>query len=212
MRTTEGLDRRRQIVQGAFDAMQSRGLPFLSYDAIAEAAGVTRQLVRYHFPDPDILMKEVCDLMAGLYREALSATAGGHAGGERVGVLLDFYFDMLEGTAKPRDDRVYDAMFSLAATRPAIRAELGGQYRQLGQVLSQEFAAQNPDLTPQCADELSWLFVCLMYGHWRMVASLGHDPAHRHVTREAMDRLILSYRVRASDRAGTLDVWSLRTG
>lgn len=32
-----------------------------------------------------------------------------------------------------------------------------------------------------------------MYGHWKMVASLGVSEAHNRVSRAAMDRLIRSY-------------------
>ena len=197
-------DRRRAIVQGAFDALLHNGLPHLSYDTIADRAGLTRQLVRYHFPDPEALMLEVCDRMADVYREALTATEGQQQRTVRLDALFDFYFDLLDGTSKPRDDQVYDAMLSLSVKSPKIRHALGDQYRLVGQVLSHEFGAQYPDLDRQSAEELSWLFVCLMYGHWRMVASLGFSASHRHVSRRAMDRLIRSYLI---DKGTDLDMW-----
>ena len=208
MTTSDARERRTQIVTGAFDALRKNGLPHLSYDLIAECAGVTRQLVRYHYPDAEALMKDVCDYLAGLYREALITTAGRLEGPARVDAFLDFYFDMLDGTVKPKDDQVYDAMLSLATASDRIRATLADQYRLIGQVLSHEFSVQYKEIEKQSAEELSWLFVCLMYGHWKMVASLGHNPSHNAVTREAMDRLILSYRVKGSDRAGKVAVWS----
>ncbi|WP_136634719.1 TetR/AcrR family transcriptional regulator [Pseudooceanicola onchidii] len=206
---TESNDRKQQIIQGAMRALQSQGLPHLSYDTVAEAAGVTRQLIRYHYSDPDTLMKDVCDHLAGIYREALITTAGQLKGPARVDAFLDFYFDLLDGTPKPRDDRIYDAMMSLSATSPVIRKELVGQYRLIGQVLSHEFGVQYPDLTQRSAEELSWLFVCLMYGHWKMVASLGYAEAHRHVSRAAMDRLILSYRETPADPAIGAAPWGM---
>lgn len=200
-------ERRRQILQGAFEALREHGLPTLSYDQIAEASGTTRQLVRYHFTDPEELMLGVCELLAVAYREALLELAGKMQSAARVDVFLDFYFDLLEGTAKPRDDQIYDAMFSLATGSEKLRAALGGQYRLIGQVLSHEFAVQYPELDQQAADELSYLFVCLMYGHWKMVASLGHDEAHKHVSRQAMERLIRSY-VETGSRNPDVKVWA----
>jgi len=208
MASTSGQDRRQQIVQGAFAALQARGLPHLSYDAVAERAGLTRQLVRYHYPEPEALMLDLCDMMAGIYRDVLIATAGSQQGPARVDAFLDFYFDMLDGTLKPRDDRVYDAMMSLSAGSPAVRERLSGQYRLIGQVLSHEFGVQYPALDQKAAEELSWLFVCLMYGHWKMVASLGFDPSHRVISRRAMDRLIRSYCDDSEDFGPPIDVWS----
>jgi len=205
---TSGNDRRQQIIQGAFAALQSNGLPHMSYDVIAEHAGLTRQLVRYHYPEPDDLMLDLCDMMAEIYRNVLISTAGSQQGPARVDAFLDFYFDLLDGTAKPRDDRVYDAMMSLAAGSPAIRTRMAEQYRLIGQVLAHEFAVQFPQLDRQGADELAWLFVCLMYGHWKMVAALGYDERHRVVSRRAMDRLIRSYCDTGSTSGGKVDVWS----
>jgi len=205
--SSPGPDRRQQILQGAFDALQARGLPHLSYDAIAEAAGVSRQLVRYHYPDHEALMLDICDMMAEIYRDALISTAGQLDGPARVDAFLDFYFDLLDGRQKPRDDRVYDAMFSLSAGSPAIRARLSDQYRLIGQVLGHEFSVQYPALDKQAADELSWLFVCLMYGHWKMVSAVGFDPEHRRVSRAAMDRLIRSYCNEGESAAKGLRVW-----
>lgn len=207
MAQTDSAARRRQIVEGAFAALQAHGLPHISYDRIAEFAGVTRQLMRYHYPDPDLLMKDVCDLLAARYREALVSTAGKLDGPARLNAFLDYFFDLLDGTPKPRDDRAYDALMSLSASSATVRGELAGQYRLLGEVLTHEFSLQFPDLTASAAEELSWLFVCLMYGHWKMVASLGYDESHKHVTRAAMDRLIQSYRQQPDTPGRTTGIW-----
>lgn len=204
---TTAPQRRAQIVRGAFDALQENGLPALSYDLVARHAGISRQLVRYHFPSHEELMLEVCDYLAGLYRDALVSTAGALSGAERVNAFMDFYFDLIDGMPKPRDDRVYDAMMAMAAHNRPIREALRGQYRLLGQVLSHEFEAQHADITRAASEELSYLFVCLMYGHWKMVASLGLSPAHRHVTRAAMDRLIRSYAQTAPPEGERRLIW-----
>lgn len=186
-------DTRARIVSGAFAALQKDGLPPLSYDRIAQEAGVSRQLVRYHFKDSETLMLALCDHLAATYRDALLANAAQLKGPARLEMFMDFYFDLTDGVGKPKDDAVYDALLSIAAGSPRVQSNLRGQYTLLGQVLSHEFQLAHPDLGPDAAQELSFLFVSLMYGHWKMVASLGLSPKHNRLTRAAMERLIRSY-------------------
>ncbi|MGP6086679.1 TetR/AcrR family transcriptional regulator [Antarctobacter jejuensis] len=174
-------------------ALQKHGLPPISYDLIAAETGLSRQLVRYHYPDADDLMVAVCDRLAAVYRQLLVTNAARLEGPGRLEMFLDFYFDLLDGTPKPRDDRVYDAMMSLSASSGAVRENLRGQYKLLGQVISHEINTAHPEMPARATEELAYIFVCLMYGHWKMVASLGVSDAHKKVSRAAMDRLIRSY-------------------
>jgi len=204
------VDTRQRIVAATVSALQRGGLPPLSYDAVAQEAGLTRQAVRYHFPDHEALMVATCDRLADAYRAALIENAGRLQGPHRLDMFLDFYFDLLDGTPKPRDDAAYDAMMSLATRWPGVRGHLVGQYRLLGQVMCHEFRVSHPGLDLRSAEELSWLFVCLMYGHWKMVATLGVSRAHNRVTRAAMDRLIRSYCDNAPPMGQTDQVWETR--
>lgn len=203
----EETDRKATIIRGAFDALSRNGLPDLSYDLVAEAAGVSRQLVRYYFPDREALMMAVCDHLAQTYREALIETAGKLEGPRRIEAFLDFYFDLLDETPKPRDDQVYDAMMSVATRSETVRGALADQYGLLGQVLAHEFQVQYPEIDQRAAEELSYLFVCLMYGHWKMVASLGYAEHHRLATRTAMNRLIRSYAATGAQGTADAPVW-----
>jgi hypothetical protein len=63
-------------------------------------------------------------------------------------------------------------------------------------------------MSAQDANQLSYLFVCLMYGHWKMVASLGFSEEHKFVTRTAIDRLIASYAARPSKRTELAKIWA----
>ena len=182
-----------QILNGAFDVLLKDGLPQLSYDQVAKAAGVTRQLVRYYFPHPEDLMLALCDMLADTYREAMIEGVSKHEGANRLDLFFDFYFDVLEGTRKPRDDQAYDALFSLSAGSTRLQRALRDNYTLLGQVVSHELRLQHPDLPLPACTEISYLFVVIMYGHWKMVASLGLSESHRHVSRRAIDRLIASY-------------------
>lgn len=199
--------KKEQVVRGAFNALMTHGLGNLSYNHVAHESGISRQLIRHYFPDQDSLMLAVCDHLAGLYQQPLIATASALEGPQRLSVFLDFYFDLLSDTPKPRDDQVYDAMMAMAAKSDVIKSALANQYGLLGQVLSHEFVVQYPELNLQSAQELSFLFVSLMYGHWKMVASLGFSEDHNLVTRQAMDRLIASYVESPAELTEAAKIW-----
>ena len=203
---------KKQIIEGAFGALLSDGLPNLSYDRIAQAAGTSRQLVRYHFRDPDALMVSVCDRLAAAYRETiLAGAAKATPDGERLSMLLDFLFDMAEGRDKPRDEQVYDALMARTATSPRVRGALREQSGLLGRVVAHEVRVAHPQLDEAQAGEISYVVVALFYGHWRMVGSLGFSEAHKVVAREAVARVIAAHL--ADGAAPLMDgpAWSLDT-
>lgn len=183
-----------EIIEGAFAVLLREGLASLSYDRVARGANVSRQLVRYYFPEPDDLMLALADRLAETYREALTEGLAGISGPDRLNVFFDFYFDLLDGRAKPRDDQAYDALFSLAAGSVPIRDNLRGQYSLLGLTLTHEIRSCYPDIPMASCSEISYLFVTIMYGHWKMVATLGLSEDHKHIARRSIDRIIASYR------------------
>lgn len=204
----DATDKRAQIIDAAFSALMKSGLPPLSFDAVAAEAGMSRQLVRYYFDNAEDLMMELCDRLADTYRQALVDNATRLEGPDRLAMFLNFYFDLLDGAPKPKDDQAYDAMMSLATGAPRIRDHLRGQYTLLGQVLAHEFKVAHPSLSLRSCEELSYLFVCLMYGHWKMVATLGCSTDHNRITRNAMDRLIRDYIGMGDQSSSTSRVWA----
>ena len=185
--------RKPEIVQAAIKAINRDGLPMPSYDVIAREADMSRQLIRHYFPDPEALMVAVCDALAASYRDCLMKGIIAAGSTQRLPMFLDFYFNFLAGNAKPQDDAVYDAMFSLAAGSEAVRSNLNAQYSLLQHTIAHEVQISHPDLHQKACHEIAFLFVALMYGHWKMVASLGFSEDYNRVTREAVDRLIDSY-------------------
>jgi AcrR family transcriptional regulator len=188
--------RKPEIVQAAIAALQKEGLPLPAYDTIAREADMSRQLIRHYFPDPEELMLAVCDALAAAYRDCMMKGIIAAGTTERLPVFLDFYFDFLSGAGvpKPVDDRVYDAMVSLATGSKRIRQTLNAQYTLLQHVIAHEIQISYPQMNQKACRELGFLFVSLMYGHWKMVASLGFSDDNNRVTRDALDRLITSYR------------------
>ena len=193
--------RRPEIVSALFQAIRENGITLPSYDSIAAQGGMTRQLVRHYFPDPEDLAVALCNYLADSYRDCLMRGILAADSHQRLGVFLDFYFDFLrdKDLEKPKDDEVYDALVALAGTSQKVRSNLHNQYMLLQMTIAHEIKISHPQLPQEGCRELGFLLVSLMYGHWKMVASLGFSRENNRVSREAMDRLIESYCQRYED-------------
>lgn len=187
--------RRPEIVKALYKAIKKDGIAIPGYDKIARQGEMTRQLVRHYFSDPEDLAVALCDYLASTYRDCLMRGIIAADDSRRLSIFLDFYFDFLadKGLAKPRDDQVYDALFAFAATSGKVRQNLHDQYMLLQMTIAHEIQISYPELPQSGCRELGYLLVSLMYGHWKMVATLGFSEKHHRVSREAMDRLINSY-------------------
>lgn len=187
--------RRPQIVRSLYLAIQEHGVALPSYDQIAQHGDATRQLIRHYFANSEDLAIALCDYLADSYRELLSQGILKADKSERLKTFLDFYFDFLaeDGLAKPADDSVYDALFAYARSSERVRRNLHDQYTLLQMTISHEIQISHQTLPAQGCRELGYLMVSMMYGHWKMVASLGFSEEYNRVTREAIDRLIESY-------------------
>ena len=201
-------DRSHNILVATCEVIAQEGLPFISYDVIAKRAKVSRQLIRYYFPTKEDFMLAICDVLALAYRETMVDVARLSMPENRLDYLLDFFFGFLDGKVKPKDDKVYDAMIALAIASPAVRENLKAQYCLLGNVMAHEISVEHPQMRIADADQLSYLFVTLMHGHWKMVASLGLSEGHHRVTRNAIDRLIASYLEKPTQSDEQPDIWT----
>lgn len=202
-------NKRGAIIFAAFEELCINGLPDVSYDSIANRSGISRQLIRYYFPNQDELMRALYEFTGLAYRETLIELAANPDYTDRLAMIFDFCFDMLDEKRKPRDDQVYDAMLCLAARSEVLRESLRSGYSLLGNVVSHEVKIKFPQLTMNEAQQISYLFICLFYGHWKMVASLGFSEDHKFVTRRAMNRIIESY-VKYPDSDGFSPIlWNL---
>lgn len=187
--------RRPEIVKALHRAIERDGISLPSYDQIAKEGEMSRQLIRHYFASSDDMAVALCDALAAAYKDCLMKGIIAADDSRRLSVFLDFYFNFLsdKGLPKPADDAVYDAMFALASTNPAVRKNLHDQYTLLQMTLAHEIQISYPDLHQNGCRELGYLIVIVMYGHWKMVASLDFSTDYNRVSRDALDRLIASY-------------------
>jgi len=186
-------DRKTHILKATTKILNTRGLQGLSFESVANEAGLSRQLIRYYFSDLDMLISEMCDYLGNTYREMLVAGIVEVGQVERLRFFMDFLFDLTDEHRMPANLEAYDAMVAYAVGSDQVRERLCGQYKTLGQVIAQELAIAHAELDGPSCEELSFLFVSMMHAHWSFVASLRFSRQHSRVTRKAIDRLIASY-------------------
>ena len=191
-------ENRNKFLHDVVEDLSVNGASLPSLSQLSAGADTSRQHVRYYFDDPTDMMLGICETLAEAYRMALVNGVENLEGPKRLSFILDFYFDLVADNRKPRDDRAYDAMMAYAGNSPQVRHALRDQYALLGNVLALEIKMVHPHLSLDACGEISYLFVCLMYGHWKMVASLGLSEEHRHITRRAIDRIIETHALEAS--------------
>ncbi len=186
-------DKRNRILAATTAVIRDSGLQALSFESVAREAGVSRQLVRYYFPDLDQLITAVCDDLANGYRDTVIAGIVKVDKVDRLGFFLDFFFELADGHPMPDNLEAYDSLLAYAVGSERVRDRLCDQYNTLGKVISHELAITYPNLDGHASDELSYLFVSMMHAHWSFVASLGYAQDHGQLMRRAIDRLIESY-------------------
>lgn len=181
------------ILQAATVLLRDRGVQALSFENVAKEAGLSRQLVRYYYPDLDRLVADLCDHLAGTYRDILVSGIVDLGRVDRLNFFLDFFFGLAADHPMPENLEVYDAMVAYAVGSPDMRDRMCLQYKTLGDVIQHELAIVHPTLDGRACEELSYLFVSMMHAHWSFVASLGYADGHGALMRRAIDRLIQSY-------------------
>ena len=190
-------ERKLQILRSATALIRDRGLQAMSFENLASQSGLSRQLIRYYFPDQETLIVELCDFLANEYRELLISGIVRMAQVERLGFFLDFFFDLASDHPMPDNMEVYDSFLAFAVGSDPLKTRLCDQYTTLGRVVAHELAIAYPELKGHACEELSFIFVSMMHAHWSFVASLGFSRDHGRVSRKAMERLIASYRADA---------------
>jgi AcrR family transcriptional regulator len=187
--------RRPEIVEALRITLSGTGLSMPSNDEVAKAANMSRQLIRHYFPQQREIAVELARRFGQEYQELLTGTVCAAGTVSRLQVFLDFYFGVAapDLPQKPADDHVYDALLALAVNDSELRDILREQYSLLGHIIGHEIHLAHPGLGSAVCRQLGDTIVALMYGHWKMVGSLGFSADHNRFAREAVDRLIASY-------------------
>lgn len=204
----QGVNRKAQILNAAARLVSTRGVQALSFENLANEAGLSRQLVRYYYAELDGLIVDLCDHLASIYRERLLTGIPQIGKVERLDFFLDFFFDLADGHPMPGNLQAYDAMMAYSVGCEPLRNRMCDQYRTLGHVVVHELAIAYPQLDVAACEEISFLFVSMMHAHWSFVASLGYARGHGLLARKAIDRLIRSYVEDAGDGPVIARPWS----
>ncbi|MDA4843818.1 TetR/AcrR family transcriptional regulator [Hoeflea poritis] len=197
-------DKKTQILNATTRLLTVKGLQMLSFEAVANEAGLSRQLVRYYYPHLDALMLDLCDHLMLVYQHSLVSGIVEVRQVERLRFFLDFFFGLAEDHPMPDNLEAYDALFAYAVGSESLRERLRDKYKILGQVIVHELAIAHPELDAAACRELSFVFVSMMHAHWSYVATLGFSPDHNKLARDAIERVIVSY-IKSSPKAPTIE-------
>ena len=192
-KSAETRNKKIQILEATTKLLRAKGLQAFSFDAVANEAGLSRQLVRYYYSNLDDLIVDLCDYLAMAYQEALASGIVNFGQVKRIEFFLDYFFGVSDEHPMPDNLEVYDAFVAYAVGSKPLREHLVQTYKTLGQVIVHELAIAHPQLSAGACEELSFLFVSMMHAHWSFIATLGFSKKHNRTTRRAFDRLIASY-------------------
>lgn len=137
-----------RLLEAARHLLETSGYDALSYEAIGEAAGVNKSLIRYHFGGKPGLMIALTDwLVDDLTSDMRRRFAQLPEGEGRLRVLLDDHIKMV------RDYSAYRSYFELVPhilEDPQMRAQWAGAlaaYRQmnLAGLVNSDEGARNPE-------------------------------------------------------------------
>lgn len=186
-------DKKLRILKATTNVLIKDGIQALSFESVAKEAGLSRQLLRYYYPNLDGLFVDLCDHLGQGYQEALIKGVVNLGQVERLNFFLDYFFGVAQDHPLPDGLEAYDAMFAYSIGCYPLRERMCATYVMLGHVISHELAIAYPTLPAFSCKELSYLFVSAMHAHWSFVATLGYDREHSVLARQAFDRLIGSY-------------------
>lgn len=167
--------RRAQILQAALQAFERRGLGLLTVQDVADAAGVAKSVVLYHFRDRPGLLRAVA---------------------ERVGQPQDEASALLEGPGDPREhlNRWLSRVFELATD--------DGTALRLGQVLRAEAGCEEARGMLLASDSLAFrrLEALLARGHGQYCWHAADATRAALLVRAVVDGLLIEA-VRSDDPA-----------
>lgn len=181
-----------EIVRAATQVFVKHGLTPLSYELIANEAGTSQQTIRRYYPDPQDLALDLCHQLSVWFDEDLQKSLRPMRKAERLEQLLNFYLDLPSRLIQPnrRDDQIINALVALSAKSEDIQEELRMHYLSMQERIAKAIKGAHADIKPKQCSVLGFQIVCLIYGHWKMVSSLGFPADRNRVTRAAIDRLI----------------------
>jgi len=187
--------RRPEIIEALQKSIVTDGVNIPSYDQIANHGEMSRQLIRHYFPDEEEMMLALCETLEQVYRDCLVKSAIAATGGSRLQLFIDFYFNLLSdrGLPKPPDDKIYDALLSYANTHEPLREKLHNGYQLVQMTFAHEIQVSYPELPQSGCKELGYIITATMYGHWKMVKTIGFSESYSIVARDSVMRVIESY-------------------
>ena len=189
MSTEEPTDVRARILAEATRLFVAYGYNGISMREIAEAVGVSKAGLYYHYKDKeDLFLAILNDSLDALGRIVAAARAAGPGARAQVGALVRGLFE------QPDEQRAIMRLAGqdLAHVAPAARADFGRRYQEqfVGQVAAMLGAASTRgELRPTDPLSLTWMLLGMMYPFF----TTGHERDQAAQERAITDLLALFF-------------------
>lgn len=184
-------ERRAGILAAVAETLQEEGLPFPSYDRVADHAALSRQLVRHYFPDPEELMVTTCRSVSAAYLAGIALHMEGAAPEAGLERLIDLC--LIGGGEEVPPPVALESLIALTRGSVALRGALQKEIQALEAVFAAELARSHPALAEEGRQELAHLLVSHLLGHWTMTRTLALRPAEIGAARAAMRGIVAAY-------------------
>jgi AcrR family transcriptional regulator len=195
MSTAEPSDLRARILAEATRLFMAYGYNGISMREIAEAVGVSKAGLYYHYKDKeDLFLAILNDSLGTMGQIVATARAAGPTAGDQIGALVRGLFE------QPDEQRAIMRLAGqeLAHVAPAARADFGRRYQEqfIGQVAAMLGAASaRGELRPIDPLTLTWLLLGMMYPFF----TAGHARDEAAQERTIADLLALFFDGAAAD-------------
>ncbi|PVA11628.1 transcriptional regulator [Pelagivirga sediminicola] len=170
---------RQRLIDAALDAIAEAGFAGASVSEIIARAGLSRGMIHLHFNGKDALIAEAARHAGAQYYAALDRhlNAAGDSPAERIRAIVTG--DLSAEVMSRRTVGIWYELRGAARTSPAIAAHSDTRGGRLEMVLTDAFAALEPNGSRQSAQDAMRGTIALLEGTWTdfMLHPEGYDVA-----------------------------------
>lgn len=196
------IERRAQILDAFEECILKHGVEGSTLQRIADEAGMQRTIIGHYFGTRRALVEDVVARILDRYRKASRRLLAAVPAERRLETAIELLFDT---RTTPREDVLYQALFTAAERDPEIQRQLREATAIFVRYYSDLLALSYPAAAPDEIERVSCGLISLSYGGWTLL-SIGCDAGVMTHLRVAADSLLATL----GDRTDTVGAFAGR--
>lgn len=164
--------KKEEILNAAVDLIERENLEAVSYEALAEASGMSKSGIVYHFPSRDEIMRSLHQYLADQWEQELERAAGGPA-------------HTVDATTRLR---AMVLSLSQSATKAELLVEIdarsNAEFAEIWRQVDERWTSSPGDIENDEVQRASYLVQVLADGLWL------HDYVHEHTLTAGQRRVL----------------------